>query len=628
MALSWGLLVLTAFLGWGGALATLLFGDRDVDAGLRSVWGMAFAVVAGGIALLAGVATRGFLVGFVIAGGILAIARAWRQRRQFTVRDRFAYWNQRPGSAVLLFICAIAVALQYVGSLWNMRFNPNDDFIAYFPFAKQILQQGTLFDPFNLRRALSLGGQSFLHALVLAGIPGFRLHLFDQGICTVIAAMLIAGDRKSTRIALPALLSILVLLTLPDVRNNTYPVMSGVVLFYGLYRTLAWLDDHGRGVAANAVILALVAAAACTLRSNHFAITVPVLAVSYGFAAWKGGSKPIREAGWAALFSALFLLPWMLLSYRDTGTPLFPLMRGHYDAAFPMLQRPTNWQGQWSDLRKTFFGVRALLPLLPLYLAGAIAPDRTQRKVVHSSLIAGLFGWLLLVHTVVLDLPSFERYVFGFQVAAALIILARIGMPASDDDARLRLRTRVAVALVILGVGVQLAMSVRPAVTAQFVLADKIALLARVPIQDPVHSPLGERYRALQESIPPGERMLVMVDFPYLFDFRRNAIANIDTAAALSPPPGFPRFRGADAVADYLHGQRIRYWAFVKPEQAVALYRRDLWQKQLRDPYPVWRAQAPAYLDLFDSVTALAGAYRHVYEDESLVLLDLESKAR
>src|SRR5688500_7183124 len=264
----WGLLILAAFAGWGGAIGQRLFGRSDVDFGLRAAWGMALAIFLGGVACLFTIASPGMIFAFVAIGVALAGVQWFRSR-------------SRPRISVLLLLCAAAALLQYVGSIGNARFNPNDDFIAYFPFAKQILQQGTLFDPFSTRRVMSFGGQSFLHAMVLAGSPGFRLHLFDQGICLLLAALLVAGERKTGRPLWPVLLALLLLITLPDIRANTYPQMSGVVVFYGLYRTMMWLDslEGDRRPLASAALIALMATAACTLRSNYIAVAVPMVAI-------------------------------------------------------------------------------------------------------------------------------------------------------------------------------------------------------------------------------------------------------------------------------------------------------------------------------------------------------------
>ncbi|HEX2836216.1 MAG TPA: hypothetical protein VHW00_24640 [Thermoanaerobaculia bacterium] len=611
---AWGLIVLFAFIGWGGALAALLFRTRAVDAGLRAVWGISLALFLGGLACALHIATF-TIYAYLIIGVVLAIA--------FFVRDRAALrpdfqtlgmrWRNHPGTSLLLVLCVVAVSIQYLASIWNIEFNPNDDFVAYFAFAKQILQQGTLFDPFSTRRAMSFGGQSFLHALVLAGVPSFRLHLFDQGLCLIVAALLLRGDRREPR--WPWLVAFLVLVTLPDIRVNTYPQMAGTVLFYGAYRTLRFAEEDRP--LANAAIIALVAGAACTLRSNFIAVAVPMLAISYALLFFNGSrARVLREAACTAAFGFLFLLPWMLLSYQSSGTPLFPLIQGNFNNAFPMLQAPSNWQQQVRDFIGTLRGNRLLAPFPILFLAGLLFPDPHPRKPLRSLLLASLVGWIALVHTLASDIPSFARYVEGFMVASGLAVITSITLPTNIVRRALAYAAIAAAAL-------QLGLVGFDAIDTYANLVRKLRIVAPLEIRAFAATPVAEHYRALQARVPEGKAMLVQVDHPFLFDFKRNPIYNTDTAAAVSPHRGFPYFQGPAAVGTYLRAQSIDHLAFVKPDRARALFNRAVWERQKIEPHFLWRAQAPYYLDIFDNFEALSRSHAKTYEDDFLVLVDL-----
>ena len=291
----WGLLVLFAFIGWGGQIEERLFATRTADTGLRGAWGMAFALFVTGSLALFSLASKPVILTFVAAGVVLGCVRA---ATGGGARARgFKAIVQRWGGLVFASLAAVSIAaafVQYLGSICDVRFNVNDDFIAYFAFAKQIVQRGTLFDPFNTRLAMAFGGQSFLHAIVLTGAPSFRLHMLDAGICLLMTVLLVIGSRKDNERAWPTVLALLIVVTLPSIKINTHSEFSGVVLFYGLVRTLTWIEesDHDRHIAAPA-ILALLAAAACTLRSNYIAVAIPMLALSYTYCIWK---EPSRRA--------------------------------------------------------------------------------------------------------------------------------------------------------------------------------------------------------------------------------------------------------------------------------------------------------------------------------------------
>jgi hypothetical protein len=101
----------------------------------------------------------------------------------------------------------------------------------------------------------------------------------------------------------------------------------------------------------------------------------------------------------------------------------------------------------------------------------------------------------------------------------------------------------------------------------------------------------------------------------------------MDMCAAVSPPPGFPYFRGPEAIASYLAGQSIRYLAFVRQERSISLYRREVWLAHQADPRSEGHPFAPLYLDIFDNFAALARTRKHLYDDGTLVLLDLAQHA-
>lgn len=622
----WGLALLAAFAGWGGVLATWLFGRQRIDFGLRAVWGLSLTIFAGGTAALFRVASQPVVVTFVCVGVILFLVTLFLHPPRFDVSALGASFRNYPGSVLLALLCIAAASIQYLASICNLEFNPNDDFVAYFPFAKQILQQGTLFDPFSTRRVMSYGGQSLLHALVLAGMPGFRLHMLDQGVCLLLTGLLVAGAAQSDRGSrYPLLLALLLLLSFPDISINTYAQFSGVVIFLGLYRTLVWVDERngdGRPL-SNAIVIALLASAACTLRSNYIAVCVPMVALSYAFYCWRGGAERaarLREAIQVALLSALFLAPWMLMSYESSGTALFPIFRGHFNDAFPMLQAATNWRDQVSDLYATVRHHHLMPTFWLVFLGGMLLPGGRSRKPLHALLLASVIGWLLLVHMLASDIPSFERYIQGFLVAAVLAVL--ISIPSAKG-----LAAKIGCVLAVVGALWQLRLVTLYAIDRHDGLLRKIDVIARLPIQPSETMLVAKSYRAVQARIPPRETLLVMVDHPFLLDFRRNAIYNIDTAAAVSPPPGFPYFRGPEAVADYLRAQSIRYVAFVPPESARSLYKRHGWERQRDDPHAYWHEQAPVYLDLFDNMQKLAASRRRLYADSEVVLLDLATSA-
>ena len=112
---------------------------------------------------------------------------------------------------------------------------------------------------------------------------------------------------------------------------------------------------------------------------------------------------------------------------------------------------------------------------------------------------------------------------------------------------------------------------------------------------------------------------------PFAFDYRRNAIVNVDVPGAVSPDPGMPFFQGPRALKAYLLGQSIRAVAF--RDFAVAggcLYGRDLWTAESQGDNRMWRAQSRYYLDLMDNLAALAATERILYRRGALTAIALD----
>jgi hypothetical protein len=155
---------------------------------------------------------------------------------------------------------------------------------------------------------------------------------------------------------------------------------------------------------------------------------------------------------------------------------------------------------------------------------------------------------------------------------------------------------------------------------------ERIGAMAGAPPSMLETTPEGERQ--MQEAVPPGARLMVMIERPYLLNFARNRIWLLDQPGAVSPSPGIPLQAGGEKVADYLVGQGIRYLAFSRPDKAnQPLYSRPHWKGQLSGSTRIWRIVAPLYLSTFDAVDQIALHHRRLFDDGHLVVVDLMAPA-
>jgi len=619
-AAAWGLLLLLSLTGWGSGLARWLFPGRRVSWGLRAAWGMGAVLAAGGALLLAGWARPGPLVGLVALGLVLFFLDLGAAR---TAAPR-----TRPWVLAALALLYLLAATQALGWLLFNNYNPNDDLIAYLPLAKKLIQTGTLVDPFSLRRMAAYGGQEFLHALqYIAGTGAVHMHLMDRGVAFLVTAGLVLGhlhDHPKAR-AVPVLLAAAFLLSLPNTRVNTASALTGTACILGLFRTLSWCSANDLKGWRPAFVLALLAAGAGTLRQNYLLTVVLGLGLSYGVLGWRNRLKerPWVEPAWTFGLMLLFLAPWLWLSVRSNGTFLFPFVPGTYNRAYALLGARPGLLDQIPFFLDNAFATRPVVFSAAFFLAGLFVPDPSDRVPFRALLAAHVVGFCaLLVLFPLSDVANLSRYYYAAQIATWLALgLACSTTPIGHRASRLALGF-AALGLLVQGVDT-LASAGR--MYAYFGRRINLAVRLEVPYFPPKVNPA---YAALQASLPPGAKVLVMVDDPWELDFRRNDILNVDVIGASGFQQGLDRFHGGEAMAAYLQDKGIRYVAFVRPEKARELYRRDIWERLARAKDLIWRQSSVYYLSAFDAFGELARTRGILYDADGLVALDLASAPR
>src|ERR1035438_5406794 len=253
----WGLVVLASFLGWGSAIrraASL----PETDWGLRCGWGMAFTAVLGGFLANLSLAASPVLIAMVAAGAFLAVLLC-AHGLPAILKSRRSMLGCLAFLALILLVYAPTVDVH-----WS---NPCDDDVAYFVFAKRLLDSGTLIEPFSQRRLAAYGGHSLLQAVVWAFGSQKTLSVLDGGLSVVVLAGMVFGYCRKVKasIGLAYLVAGLAVL-LPVPRANSMSQAAGVVFFLALFRTLQisiqWVPRWQDGVIA-AMVVAATSARSC-----------------------------------------------------------------------------------------------------------------------------------------------------------------------------------------------------------------------------------------------------------------------------------------------------------------------------------------------------------------------------
>jgi hypothetical protein len=641
----WGLLLLTSFVAWGRVVQRALGDRRRLGWAFDGSVGMAATLAVFGVLACVRLVSVPPILIWAAAGPLLEAALRLRAAPPPSDSPAAGTTTVRGFAAALLarrpsLIYAVGIgllwtmaALQYCHSVTDATFNAWDDNMAYRSFVQQFLDTGTLYEPFSYRRVASYGGASLLQALVLAFTDRDRIHILDNGIALLLTLGLLtsyrAGPRRTVRAGI--LVAGLLLLTLPYERHNLGGQMTGVVLFLAVFRLLddSTFDTHA--ARANAVLGGLLAAAICTQRQNYIAAATGFVALFYLLRAaytrrteWRVW---LRQGAMAGIATVAFLLPWGVLAFINAGTAFYPLMNGNVNSDFGSVGRvPIADEFKWSLWLLLRF--KPLVSISLLFLAAALVPFVRRTRALHAFMLASTFAFALMMHyfRTFADAESILRYLFAFTLAfclASVLRTFREGARPGGTHAAL-----AATALAAVAVGTQILSAREKTLELYSQRIDAAAQIFDRVDDRRADDSLAAFYRRLQESVPPGEPILVTLDHTYYLDGRRNRIYNNDHPGTTGPRGGPPAFKGPEAFASYLGSVGIRYYAYVFGPSSPE-YKRDQWEgARIEGRQGIWlQRQARFALDYFDTVTALAASRRSVFHEGDVRVLDLATPA-
>ncbi len=623
---AWLGVMFAACSGWGW-LVVRGAKVEDVDFGLRTAWGVAALLAIAGLFVLFGVCTRATVLGLCAVGlagfgwrELVTPAPAW-----LVVRAAGRFIQQRPviGALVIAFVLIALIAI--LGALVTTERNPWDDDLAYTPLVRRLLQIGDLIEPFSFRRLAAYGGQTVLQALAAARGSTVAVHVADRGFCFGLVLLLVTGHARGRTPALWLGLVTALLLLLPELAVNTASYWSGATLFFALYRTIELGDTSDGKTRELFAIAALVGAATCTLRHSYAPVVVVFLvAIAASRVARYAAETSLRvawHAEWrrwrpALALAALALLPWCAASFLSSRSLLFPVMQGTWNHALPL--SPPSWT--WADTASFF--VTCCLEVQPIAIGivfVALLPfvvDERPGRQLLALFGSGVVGFALLVHGFgFADPASLWRYAFGYTLPVVLALsLEAVSSPAPIRVSGLGRWVLLAALVVQIGFA-------RTGVVKHYasILQEARAVPADAAEQEVDRA----RYAEMQVNVPPGERLLAMLDDPAFLDYKRNAIANVDTPGFASPDSQFPAFTGPEQLRAYLLVEGYRYVAFVRPERSRYFYRRAFWLTRVFNEGEMGQVTAAYAIDLTDNLLALAGRTHVLYDQGGLVALDL-----
>ena len=600
----WGLAILFSFLGWGAAVARAAgVSEQDRDGALCACWGMAFVAALGGLLALVSLADRIALITIALAGCVLAAA-FFRPRRA-------KLWE--PGA---LLIFAITLIVWYAPSVASRNLEPYDDYLAYFPFARRFLETGTLIEPFSLRRLLSYGGQSLLHAVTIAVGSEKGIHILDSGICMIVLGGL--TYRLFREFAGPwwAAAGSIAVLLVPIARHNAASQATAIALWIALFLTLKIAAFQRVPQRGSMALAGLLAAALCALRNTHI-VAILVLGAAMMTAALvdflRGERRfPDLRALWRmSAWACGAIAPWAILSYRSSGSLLYPVFKGYQtEGIHSSLQ--ASWTVKALAIPHFLAEPAVLFILVPLLAAAIWTRDLSVRFAGVAISLALVFPWA----DPLTDTRTIYRY--WQPLAWGSLLIGAVAV--------IREHRKAAVALGLL-------MSPMWAMYAVISVQAAMAALSSLPAEIADRNPALPRermsaYQLLNAALPAKASVFAIVPLPSLLDYRSHGIFNADFIGFASLPPGLPFFRGPAELKKYLLSAGIEYIAyndFDHPTTETG-YWRSWWRDQAPSRLPYFRGVIPLALDLMQNVDELATTEGTFYRSGDLRVIHLTAE--
>lgn len=649
--LLWSLVIFASFWGYGEALRRALKRPEfdDLGWGLTAAWGMAVTLAIGGILMMLSLAKAPILTGVVLLGAAFAFyfiserltkwtapAKSQKKSKSKKASSTGAESPASQQSTASGYATAIAniliwglAALAFASSIaWPHHIDPNDDLVCYLMLPEKILATGTLIEPFSFQRAGTFGGQALLQALTMIVGNETNGHVPDRGLAMLCIFGILAGALMQVRFpcALAAFLLLFSFWFVPVPRISTNGAMTGGCLLIALLDCIHRVRSSKMPFQWNALVPgSLLFAGSCSIRPTY-AVVIACIFLALLIASvvqnkgWMARWLAIKSLVVVGLLATVVLIPFMVVLYQSNGTPVIPPFSGFVSKAYQTYDHPEFSKN--FDAMLAFLSVPNSLAIFALLLPVLLFPGSKDRFWVIGGILIACA--VIVIRFGALAYLDLYRYIYPILVPVFLWFMAsalKAGSVLSPPFGFLQKPTVIATgsALALLGFLLpnfpQAWLELR--VQAQSL---PVQFAGNNSFLDPR---LRDAYQAIQKDIPPGDKVITMVDASYWLDYSRNPMFSMNAVGGSSPPPGIPFHQGPDALLDYFRKLGFKYMIAVDFNNAVLLYTRRLWTTNTRPEwfYPqIWR---PRFLDFMDNVDAWDRQGKVVAREGNLRLFDL-----
>lgn len=613
-----------SMIGWGWWLLKLLKISRPIDISVLAAWGVALSVFLGGIFNIFDIISLFFARSYLFFGALSCVylTFSFRYSILLSIRTRIHLIAKDPLTISLFIVLIILLGLRIADAGFK-SFNTHDDFYSYLVMPLKMIQSGSIeATAFNERRMSVLGGQSFLHALVISLLDIRYLNVLDLGVGWILLIGLIAGHGLQKNLHVRTILSLLLVCQFVDIPSlNLSSVVTGSALFYALIRTTLLIKNETK--IARILIVSLMVAGLCSLK-NSYLITSTLFLF---FVSLTSRDNPFFENCKTliitGILTCILFLPWMLNLYQNNGTLLFPIFGlGFQGEAYG--NYPSVAVGDLT-FRTIFYSMRYPLSkgifYFGLLLVSMIFLQRKNCPIFIFALIVFISTWssglILLISS-----GGITRYLYPTVCTATIFLLTDYISYLKPSEKM----TGYTKSLILTFLFITLLFGFH-----RFNGIYNPALaLRRIPKTKLQWSDADRsKIENAQAAVPTDGIILARVSKPFLMDFNRNTIYAIDSPGGASPPPGLPCFGTLDDIVRYLNLLEIKFLIYSYKDEAGFARENFMRWTHLKGGGYISRVRI-ATLHAFafqQRLNKLGKLYPKVYDDGEIFVLQVDSKS-
>lgn len=657
-------LVLLGFLaaayGWGAGVLRLLDPNEMPRPGFCAALGLAVWIAIGGYLNALGVAYAFALDALVMSGVFLFVLSILQHQTNLVGALRAAFDHLRRDGRTLVapLLILIVVVEFYVATLMpSAALNFHDDFHKYLVPATQMLQTGSAAGgPFDVIGRDYLGSQAFLQAFILAHFPLAYVNGLDLIFCLLIAGLVVndIGLRLNVHwvwrtIAIAALAVIH-----PQYVNISALYSGAMMILAAVYAALVAIDsldrDPPRPMWRAGVPLGVLAAAAVSLKATLLLFTAIYVAFLGMLILACYANRRRSLVMFAGLIGggAAALFPWVLLSTNNYLSIFMEHARrlgGPFDLLISQARASQNaepatavasWLKTNLDTEDLFYGssfldynivvvliaIGGVLALISLGRSRWLNPDAHLTVTIAVAGAACLSYFLLrgLVH-----LPVGLRYSIPILIGClpAITVLAARVLAPNGGAATFTPRQ----ALFMAGLGLLLGQFSDSLIDRMAQAREQGAILAfrvgesYVRYNQFAFGPdAATHYRAIQDRVPRGEKLMLWSAQPFQFDFARNDIWVMNSPGLVWERIGRRGGEDAARLAEYLKANDVGYVVWEHSGYGVRSDER-LQRHIERNSYQAGMSRS--FLKLRNALKLLAQDSKVLMNDQGVIVLAL-----